>query len=43
MVDQSSKLAPWIAVLPDSFDTPLHYSDEEIAQLQGTTLRNATR
>ncbi|CAL8466595.1 g6131 [Coccomyxa elongata] len=40
---ESSKLAPWIAVLPDSFDMPLHYSDEEIAQLQGTTLHNATR
>ncbi len=40
---QSSSFKPWLAVLPRTFDTPLHFSDSELKELQGTTLYSATQ
>ena len=40
---QDSMLSPWLNLLPASFDTPLHFSESQLQELQGTTLHAATR
>jgi len=38
---RSSRWAQWIAALPRDFSTPLHFTDEQLALLDGTTLGKA--
>ena len=38
---RSSRWAPWIAALPRDFSTPLHFTEEQLALLDGTTLGKA--
>ena len=40
---QDSLLSPWLNLLPASFDTPLHFTESQLQELQGTTLHAATR
>ena len=40
---QDSMLSPWLNLLPASFDSPLHFTESELQELQGTTLHAATR
>lgn len=40
---RESSWQPWIDMLPDTVDTPLFYSDDELKDLSGTTLEGATR
>ena len=40
---QASVFSPWLNLLPASFDTPLHFTESELQELQGTTLHAATR
>ncbi|KAI5055199.1 hypothetical protein GOP47_0030344 [Adiantum capillus-veneris] len=39
----SSLWAPYLDVLPTSFGTPLWFTEEELQELQGTALHNATK
>jgi hypothetical protein len=39
---RDSPLAPWIALLPDEFQTPLFWGREEVSWLRGTALHRAT-
>lgn len=34
---------PWINILPQAFNTPIHYGKAELAELEGTTLYTATQ
>jgi hypothetical protein len=34
---------PWINLLPQSFNTPLHFGDTQLEELAGTTLHQATK
>ena len=38
-----SEWGPWINVLPQAFNTPLHYGISELEELHGTTLYTATK
>ena len=40
---QDSMWSPWLNLLPASFDTPLHFTESQLQELQGTTLHAATR
>ena len=40
---QDSAWSPWLKLLPASFDTPLHFTESQLQELQGTTLHAATR
>ncbi|GIL75966.1 hypothetical protein Vretimale_5622 [Volvox reticuliferus] len=37
-----SRFAPWIHALPRTFDVPIVYTDQELAELRGTALHRAT-
>ncbi|GIL44630.1 hypothetical protein Vafri_2153 [Volvox africanus] len=37
-----SRFAPWIRALPRTFDVPIVYTDQELAELRGTALHRAT-
>ncbi|GLI65463.1 hypothetical protein VaNZ11_008813 [Volvox africanus] len=37
-----SRFAPWIHALPRTFDVPIVYTDQELAELHGTALHRAT-
>ncbi|MEW5303031.1 MAG: hypothetical protein WDW36_005763 [Sanguina aurantia] len=37
-----SRMAPYIDLLPTSFDTPLHFTKAELEELRGTNLANAS-
>jgi len=39
---EESGYAPWLALLPHAFTTPLFYTPDELEQLRGTTLYQAT-
>ena len=39
---EESGYAPWLALLPHAFTTPLFYTPDELDQLRGTTLYQAT-
>ena len=39
---EESGYAPWLALLPHAFTTPLFYTPDELDQLRGTTLHQAT-
>lgn len=41
--EERSPLAPWLNLLPRDFGTPLHFEEEELNELRGTTLHAATR
>ena len=40
---QESLLSPWLNLLPSSFNTPLHYTEAQLQELQGTNLYAATK
>ncbi|CAK0754341.1 hypothetical protein CVIRNUC_002290 [Coccomyxa viridis] len=40
---EDSMWSPWLNLLPASFDTPLHFTESQLQELQGTTLHAATR
>lgn len=42
-LDPKSNLQPWISRLPKSFDTPLHWSDEELNELQSPQMVEAVK
>ena len=39
---EESGYAPWLALLPHAFSTPLFYTPDELDELRGTTLYQAT-
>jgi hypothetical protein len=39
----SSNFLPWIQMLPDTFETPMFWSDEELQDLVGSTVYSVTK
>lgn len=39
----SSNFLPWIQMLPDTFETPMFWSDEELQDLMGSTVYSVTK